>query len=119
MGCISGSFTGKGLELGCCQILAFYQRESHPQLIGSTRHVSMDAVSVLEEAWEGHCLRLALQCIPGTEETYTVALPEGYAEPELQCVGAEGSMAQEGKILSLSVKGKEERAEIKISLCKK
>ncbi len=131
LGCIKGSFTGKALELGCCQVLAFYQEEAYPQLIGSTRHVSMDAVSVLEERWEGQpdgdgtqngiqegCLCLALQCIPGAEESYTVVLPEGYGKPELECQGAEGRLEQRGKRLVLSVEGKEARAEIKLGFCR-
>lgn len=115
LGSITGSITGKALELGCCQILGFYRKEEYPQLIGSSRHVSMDAVSVLEDAWDGSSHRLTLQCVPEMEESYTFAVPKGFCKPELQCRGAAGRLVQEGSILTLIVKGKESQAEIKIN----
>lgn len=75
---------------------------------------SMDAVSILQESWESNCLHLSRQCISETEEIYTVALPESYTGPKLQCTGSEARITQEGNILALFVKGKEEQAEIKI-----
>lgn len=115
LGCISGSFHGKRLELGCCQIAAFYKKEAYPQLIGSSRHVSMDAVSVLMETWENDCLKLVLQCIPGTAETYTIALPDGFDSPVLSCKGAAAKMEQKGAILSVTMEGKEQQAELTLT----
>lgn len=114
MGCVSGSFTGKALELGCCQVLAFHKKESYPQIIGSSRHVSMDAVSVLAEEWEPGCWRAVLQCVPGTKETYTLALPEGYGKPEALCAGGEAELLCGENILSLCVHAKEERVEVEL-----
>lgn len=112
LGCVSRSFMGKKLELGCCQILAFYKKQEYPQMIGSSRHVSMDAVSVLEEKWEDSCLHMTLQCVPGATENYTIALPKDFGEPELRCKGATGNLALEGNVLTVSVQGEEEKAEL-------
>ncbi|MCI9491185.1 alpha-galactosidase [Lachnospiraceae bacterium 48-42] len=112
LGCVRGSFKGKELKLGCCQITAFYKRQEYPQLIGSSRHVSMDAVSVLEERWEKGALHIALQCIAGTTETYTAVLPEGFGIPVLRCEGAVCRMIQDGNILSISVSAEKEMAEL-------
>ena len=115
LGCVSGSFYGKELNLGCCQILAFYKKEAYPQLIGSSRHVSMDAVSVQTETWENNCLRLALQCVPGTTETYTIAIPAEFGECALQCEGAAAEMTRTGDILTVSVEGERQQAELTLT----
>lgn len=112
LGLVSGSFKGKKLELGCCQILAFYKKQEYPQIIGSSRHVSMDAVSVLEERWEDGCLHVTLQCVPKAAESYTIALPRDFGTPGLHCKGAAGKLTVEGDILTVSVQGEEEKAEL-------
>lgn len=114
MGCVSGGFTGKGLEVGCCQILALYEKEAYPQLIGSSRHVSMDAVSVLEEKWEDRCWCVRLKCVPGAEETYILALPEEYREPEAVCDGANIKVIYKGDILMICVQARKKQVEIKL-----
>lgn len=80
LGIVSGSVPCRALEIGCCQIIALREVTGIPRLIASSRHVSMDAVSVKQEKWEavGTCLRLSLAGVAGTKESYYVAIPEGY-----------------------------------------
>ncbi len=67
----------KGLPLGHCQILAFVPEAEHPQLIATTRHVSMDAVSVLDQRWDAAegTLTFDLALVPDSVETYLVHAP--------------------------------------------
>ena len=64
LGEVRGSFSCSALELGCCQVVAFYEKGDAPMVIASDRHVSMDAVSVLEHTWEHGVLSLRLKGVP-------------------------------------------------------
>ena len=67
------------LKLGCCQILSFRELADHPQFLASTRHVSMDAVSVRNQEWKHGTLSLSLQGVAGATETYWFHCPTGYS----------------------------------------
>jgi hypothetical protein len=93
-----------GLEIGCCQIVALRKVEDRPQLIASSRHVSMDSVSLKKETWDGSALHLELQGVPGTTETYFLhdngskPLPRG-----INCKGARVQCQAEDGICKLQL----------------
>ena len=60
------------LELGHCQVVGLRPVLDRPQLLASTRHVSMDAVSVTSSTWDGRVLRLELSSIPEVTDSYIV-----------------------------------------------
>lgn len=65
------------LELGNHHVIALYPVSAGiPCVIGSDRHVSMDAVSILEENWDGSVLRMKLRGFPGLVVRYTLYSPE-------------------------------------------
>lgn len=68
------------LELGDSQVIGLRRCEQHPQLLASDRHVSMDAVSVRQEAWQqtDSCLSLELLGIAGESFNYIFWLPAGW-----------------------------------------
>lgn len=76
LGEISGAFYAPELELGCCQVVAFYEKSDIPMVIASSRHVSMDAVSILHHDANNHSLNLSVSGVPGTVEQYYIYLPD-------------------------------------------
>jgi hypothetical protein len=88
LGVATGAFECPALDLGHCQILAFTPLQGRPQIVGSSRHVSVDAVSILREHWENSTLNLTLAGVPGTTENYWVHVPEGYTLGDVRATGA-------------------------------
>ena len=103
LGCVSGGLACGALELGDCQVLAFVESADHPQLIASSRHVSMDAVSVRSHRWSSDRLELGLSCVPGATETYFFHAPPPFAEPRVTCDGAAAALRREGELLRVEV----------------
>lgn len=77
LGEVRGSYAAGALELGCCEVVAFYEKTEQPQVIASDRHVSMDAVSIVEHEYKDDKLRLSLDGVVGATQKYFVHLPEG------------------------------------------
>lgn len=84
------------MDLGECQILGVREVQDKPQFIASSRHVSMDAVSVKAIRWNERILTADVSGIEGTKENYYFAIPSGvniskveYARKECQAELAE------------------------------
>lgn len=90
LGTVNKSLRVPALAVGCCQIIAFRERLDRPQFLASTRHVSMDAVSVQAQRWEDGVLSLDLAGVAGTTETYWFHCPKGWT---LAAIEAEGGQA--------------------------
>ncbi len=110
LGIVSGSLPCQKLELGNCQIIALTPLSDHPQLIASSRHVSMDAVSVKRHDWTGCELQLELEGVEGTKETYWFYVPQGYTHPEQNndILAVEVDFVQRQKKLTISFDKKSE-----------
>lgn len=87
-GIISEVLTCHPLALGCCQILSLREAKDHPQFVGSSRHVSADAISLVEELWEKGHLKLTLRGIINTTETYCIDVPRSYHFKDITATGA-------------------------------
>ncbi len=70
LGIVTKTMEVPALKLGECQALCFREAKSHPQFLASSRHVSMDAVSVQKQTWNNATLTVSLTGVPGTTETY-------------------------------------------------
>lgn len=71
-----GSLPCTALALGRCQVVAFYEKPETPTVIASDRHVSMDAVSILEHEYQDGVLSLRLKGVAGETRRYRVYLPD-------------------------------------------
>lgn len=80
LGVIQKDFFVESLNVGECQIVALRENKDEPQLIGSTRHVSMDAISVKQQLWKAETgqYTLSLESVVSTKETYTIYCPSSY-----------------------------------------
>lgn len=66
------------LDLGYCQVVAFYEKPKQPMLIASNRHVSMDAVSITKHFYKEKTLHLKLNGIIDQKIRYVIYLPDGF-----------------------------------------
>lgn len=115
LGEVRGSFSCSALELGCCQVVAFYEKGDAPMVIASDRHVSMDAVSVLEHTWEHGVLSLRLKGVPGDTRRYQVWLPQGMQAASLRMKGCTAQL-NAGQPAAITVTFEEEEAQVWLSV---
>lgn len=111
LGEVTGKFACQALALGCCQAVAFYEKPQTPTVIASDRHVSMDAVSILEHKWADNTLTLRLQGVPGDTRHYHIWLPAGQnieAVHQRDC----GTELSSGELATLAVTFQKEEASV-------
>lgn len=87
LGVITGTLKCRELELGCCQILGLRRVQKIPQFLASTRHVSMDAVSVRRIIWKDNRLTVKLRGAAGMQAKYYFAVPEEYSAVKAEAAG--------------------------------
>jgi len=95
LGEVTGELNVKQLALGHCQVIALREKLDRPQLLASSRHVSMDAVSVESQRFDGKELALTIKGIPGTEEKYFFHCPPGWTIDIASLTGATGQVGPE------------------------
>lgn len=103
------------LEVGSCQLLAVRPVIGRPMLMASSRHVSMDAVSVKAEQWLNGELTLKLKGVSGTAEDYWVYVPDGFVVADQSAAGARSQITPEGETLRLTVHFDEEEVQVKLA----
>lgn len=103
LGIVTGKMVCKALELGCCQIIGLRKVQDVPQFLASSRHVSMDAVSVTESIWKDHVLTLKIAGAKGMKETYTIVVPKGYQFKEVRISAGDCSCIKENNLVSANI----------------
>ena len=78
LGIVSVKIKCRALELGHCQIISLCEIENYPQFIASSRHVSMDNTSVMDQIWNEGILSIKLKGVLGTKENYWFYMPKSY-----------------------------------------
>lgn len=114
LGIVSQNVAVRALGLGECQILGLRRVKDIPQLIASSRHVSMDAVSVRSTHWSDNRLTIALNGVPGTEEKYYAALPQTYALKKAEAEGCSCVCAVENGIVCAQVEFMQKEARLQL-----
>ena len=111
LGVVSGKLAAKELSVGECQIVALRKVQRQPQFIASTRHVSMDAVSVLSCEWSDEMLTLKLKGVPGYTERYYFC-GNGRSLQNARGEGADITFDTGGELVCLGVTFREEQASL-------
>lgn len=109
-GIISKKIAVRALGLGECQILGLRKVKDVPQFLASSRHVSMDAVSVTETVWSDNRLSIFLNGVQGTKEKYYVAVPKQYMFETTKTVGCTCTCKAEKEILCAEIEFTEKTA---------
>ncbi len=97
----------RALELGECQILGIREVSDIPQFVASSRHVSMDAVSVKTIDWNGSRLTVKVSGAAGSREEYYFAIPKKYCVQKVVCANVECTPLYKDTLLKVSVDFKE------------
>lgn len=118
IGIVKDTLNVGALDLGSCQIIGLRQVIGRPQFLGSSRHVSMDCVSVRSSSWSQNSLELILSGIPGTTETYWIYKPNAYCLHSSTCEGGHLSLEQCGEIVRCNIRfdGKESRVVLSFNM---
>jgi hypothetical protein len=114
LGIVSNNINCKELIQGNCQIIGLTPLESRPQIIASSRHVSMDIVSVKNELWKENVMHINLDGVKDTTETYYFHVPEGYEFKYVKSHNLDVCYEFYEEILKLSVFFTEHEGEIDI-----
>ena len=106
----------RALKYGSCQVVGLREKLDTPQFLASTRHVSMDAVSVKNSEWKDKELTLSLDCVENTSETYSFHVPEGYKLEKVECEGGEAKASEVGsnKLLEVDICAKKKDVVLKL-----
>ena len=106
----------KALKYGSCQVISLREKRDEPQFVASTRHVSMDAVSVKNIEWKDKELTLTLDCVENTSETYSFFVPEGYKFEKAECEGEEAKASEVGSdgLLEIEVSAKKKDVDLRL-----
>ncbi len=106
----------KALKYGSCQVVSLREKRDEPQFVASTRHVSMDAVSVKNIEWKDKELTLTLDCVENTSETYSFFVPEGYKFEKAECEGGEAKASEVGSngLLEIEVSAKKKDVDLRL-----
>lgn len=103
LGVVTGTVDVRELGLGECQIIGFRKVKEVPQFIASSRHVSMDAVSVQKITWNDNKLCVALNGVPETKERYYFVIPETYELKGMEVQGGYCKTKQDGTLLCVEM----------------
>lgn len=98
LGIVSNEMPVQKLDIGHCQIIALRPVLDRPQFLASSRHVSMDAVSVKSESWKEPVLSLEVLGISRTTETYIIHR-NGHTFTDSRCEGAIMECTMEGELI--------------------
>lgn len=103
------------LTVGQCQIAAIRELQNVPQFMASSRHVSMDAVSVKNTIFEKDTLKIELVCIKDTTENYYVYVPENYELLSYESQEEDIHLTKEDEIVKITLTTHSEYVELKLN----
>lgn len=112
LGIVENSLEVEALSLGCCQVIGMREVLDRPQFMASTRHVSMDAVSLQSQTWDNNTLILYLDDVAGTYIEYSFHVPAEYELFEAEAQNADCSVLETGEYLKLRLYLKEKNARL-------
>lgn len=116
LGEIKDGLPMKELKYGSCQVVSLREKLDRPQLLASTRHVSMDAVSVKEIEWKDKALNLKLDCVGGTKEIYSFHVPVVLDLGKVECEGGEAKASDIGSDGLLEVEVSAQKKDVDLRL---
>ena len=71
-----------------CQLFCIREREGHPQLVATNRHISCGGYELHDVSWDGHSVNGISELVPGDPYTIFLYEPPGAQYKETVCDGA-------------------------------
>lgn len=104
----------KALDLGHCQVMSCTEVKEHPQVIASTRHVSMDDISIKSQTFENNLLSLDIEGVTNSKEEYFFHIPKGYTVKKVKSTSANINYSLSDEILTIEIDFKEINTKLEI-----
>jgi len=93
-----------------CQVFCIRERQAHPQVLATNRHVTGGGVDLVDVAWESRRLSGTSRVVGGDTYELFVSMPTGYSFDLAEGDGAEVLNAREdGGMLRVSLKSDQSR----------
>ena len=108
LGVVKKEFAFKSLKQGHCQAVSFRQLQSHPQILGTDRHIGQGVVDLDQVAWTNNTL--SGSSLLGKDRAWTtyIHVPSGWKVGSVTAPGSTHQLA--GKVLSLTFAPKSGKA---------
>jgi hypothetical protein len=71
-----------------CQLFCIRERENHPQLISTSRHISCGGYELRSVSWEARTLSGTSDVVAGDPYTIYIYEPPGYKYQDTECGGS-------------------------------
>jgi len=76
------------------QVVCLRERQSHPQLLATNRHVSCGGVDLERVRWSGETLEGVSRVVPGDDHELYLTEPDGWTADSVDAPGAEAVLAE-------------------------
>ena len=92
------------------QVFCLRERQAHPQVLATNRHITGGGVDLLDVSWEGRRLSGRSRVVAGDAYELFVSLPPGYSYDRAEGEGETALEAhREGEVLRISLKSAQSR----------
>jgi len=111
LGAFSGAFPpGEVDPKFNCQVFCIRERQAHPQILATSRHITGGGVDLVEVSWENDRLSGKSRVVGGDAYDLVVSIPPGYVFDHAECDGAAVlKTQQDGAILGVGLKSDQTR----------
>jgi hypothetical protein len=93
-----------------CQVFCIRERQAHPQVLATSRHITGGGVDLIDAGWEGRRLSGSSRVVGGDAYDLFVSIPTGYSFDRAECDGAVVLKAwEDGAVLRVSLKSDQTR----------
>jgi hypothetical protein len=104
IGTFKGTFTTRVLKPYDCDIYSIVEKQDHPVLISTSRHIRQMAFDIKDMAYDGgqRALRGVSRAVANDPYQLRVYVPEGFTAKRVELSGGlTGKMATEGRLLTV------------------
>jgi hypothetical protein len=89
LGAFSGAFPPGAIDPEFnCQVFCIRERQAHPQILATGRHITGGGVDLIGVTWEGRRLSGRSRVVGGDAYKLFISVPPGYAFDRVECDGA-------------------------------
>jgi hypothetical protein len=93
-----------------CQVFCIRERQAHPQVLATSRHITGGGVDLIDVGWESRRLSGSSRVVGGDAYDLFVSIPTGYSFDRAECDGAVVLKAwEDGAVLRVSLKSDQTR----------
>ena len=93
-----------------CQVFCIRERQAHPQILATNRHITGGGVDLVDVIWESNRMSGMSRIVGGDDYELFISIPPGYSFDRIECAGAAVLKTQrDGTVLLISLKSDQSR----------